>query len=106
MQNMPVFSFVATSRNDDHGGDVLQRTQTFICRLAEQCMRHQLRGELVLVEWNPPRSRVSLVDVLAWPAGSEWFCAKHIVVPAEIHAELSYGARLPLFQMIAKNVGI
>jgi hypothetical protein len=106
MPNTPVFSFVATSRNDDHGGDVLQRTQTFIHRLAEQCMRHQLHGELILVEWNPPRSRASLIDVLAWPAGSEWFCAKHVVIPAEFHAELRYAARLPLFQMIAKNVGI
>jgi hypothetical protein len=100
------FSFVATSRNDDHGGDVLQRTQTFINSLAEQCNRHQLDGELILVDWNPPSSRVSLADVLDWPAGSRWFRAIHIVVPAEIHNELQYSMRLPMFQMIAKNVGI
>ena len=73
MSQAPVFSFVATSRNDDHGGDVLRRTQSFLTRLAEQCNRHQVAAELVLVDWNPPRSRAPLADVLAWPAGSEWF---------------------------------
>src|SRR5438445_10597486 len=58
----PEFSFVATSRNDDHGGDVLRRTQSFIDRLAEQCERHQVPCELVLVDWNPPRSRSPLAD--------------------------------------------
>src|SRR5881398_690386 len=101
MSAMPLFSFVATSRNDDHGGDVLQRTQTFIRRLAEQCERHQLPGELILVEWNPPRSRAPLAEALAWPAGNRWFCTKVVVVPPAVHGELRYAARLPLFQMIA-----
>src|SRR5215472_13968824 len=106
MSEIPLFSFVATSRNDDHGGDVLRRTQSFIHRLAEQCERHQVPSELILVEWSPPRQRASLADVLAWPAGSKWFSATIIIVPQSVHREFRYSARLPLFQMIAKNVGI
>jgi hypothetical protein len=106
MSEMPSYSFVATSRNDDHGGDVLRRTQTFIDRLAEQCERHQVRCELVLVEWNPPSTRASLEDVLGWPAGSEWFSARVVTVPPALHRQFAYSKRLALFQMIAKNVGI
>lgn len=102
----PRFSFVATSRNDDHGGDVLRRTQSFLQRLAEQCERHQVSSELVLVDWNPPRARAPLADVLAWPAGSPWFSARVITVPEALHRQLKYSSRLAMFQMIAKNVGI
>jgi len=106
MPDTPVFSFVATSRNDDHGGDVLRRTQSFIRRLAEQALRHQVACELVLVDWNPPGGRAPLADVLAWPAGNEWFSARVITVPAALHRELAFSKRLAMFQMIAKNVGI
>src|SRR5487761_324836 len=106
MHDTPVFSFVATSRNDDHGGDVLRRTQSFIRRLAEQALRHEVACELVLVDWNPPQGRAPLADVLAWPAGSEWFSARVITVPVALHRELAFSKRLAMFQMIAKNVGI
>jgi len=106
MSEMPSYSFVATSRNDDHGGDVLRRTQSFIDRLAEQCERHQVRSELVMVEWNPPSARASLEDVLSWRAGSEWFSARLIIVPPALHRKLEYSDRLEMFQMLAKNVGI
>jgi hypothetical protein len=100
------FSFVATSRNDDHGGDVLRRTQSFVHRLAEQCTRHQVPSELVLVDWNPPHSRAPLAEVLGWPAGSAWFSARVVTVPSSLHYTLKYSKRLAMFQMIAKNVGI
>jgi hypothetical protein len=106
MTSRPRYSFVATSRNDDHGGDILRRTQSWVTRLAEQCERHEVPCELVLVDWNPPKSRAPLSDVLAWPRGSEWFSARVLVVPPKLHRELRYSGRLPMFQMIAKNVGI
>src|SRR5437764_4255907 len=105
MSPQPRYSFVATSRNDDHGGDILRRTQSWVTRLAQQCERHQVPGELLLVDWNPPQSRAPLADVLAWPAGSEWFTARVLVVPPRLHRELRYSSRLSMFQMIAKNVG-
>ena len=100
------FSFVATSRNDDHGGDALRRTQSFVNGLALQCERHGLRGELVLVDWNPPASRPPLADVLSWPEGTPWFTAKVVTVPHEVHLRLPNARALTIFQMIAKNVGL
>lgn len=102
----PLFSFVATSRNDDHGGDVLRRTQSFVNRLAEQANRHRVRCELILVEWNPPAPRAPLSHVLAWPEGTPWFTARVITASKGVHRSLRHSIPLQMFQMIAKNVGI
>ena len=101
----PFLSVVATARNDGHGGDLLYRMQVFANALAEQCARHHLSAELILVEWNPPADRPSLAEVIDLPA-AEKLPVRIVTVPNDIHARLEHSAELPLFQMIAKNVGI
>ncbi len=100
-----LLSVVATARSDDHGGNLLQRMQLFLDGLVEQCTRHRLPAELILVEWNPPQDRPPLSRVLAWPK-SKWCTTRIIKVPPSMHSRLEHSDRLPLFQMIAKNVGI
>ncbi|HEY4492188.1 MAG TPA: hypothetical protein VI958_09310, partial [Acidobacteriota bacterium] len=102
---MTYLSFVATSRNDNHGGNLLERMQAFVNGLSEQCSKHALEAELVLVEWNPPADKPRLAQAIHWPRAKS--CAIRIIeVPAEVHYKLKYSSELPLFQMIAKNVGI
>ncbi|HSS59916.1 MAG TPA: hypothetical protein VLK30_00480 [Candidatus Limnocylindrales bacterium] len=101
----PLLSVVATSRNDDHGGNLGARTQLFIDGLAEQAERFAFPIELLLVEWNPPADRPPLREALRWK-DSEHFQPEVITVPHKVHATLSNSERLPLYQMIAKNVGI
>jgi hypothetical protein len=96
---------VATSRNDDHGGNLLPRMQLFVDGLADQAERFDLPVELILVEWNPPADRRSLVEALRWPPATQ-FQPQVITVPREVHNSFPNAERLPLFQMIAKNVGI
>jgi hypothetical protein len=105
-EQQPYLSIVATTRNDDHGGDALARTQIFLDALAAQCERHGLDAELVLVEWNPPADRPGLRDALRWPEPGDHFEARIVEVPEAIHSRLENSDQLPLFQMIAKNVGI
>ena len=105
-EKRPYLSVVATTRNDDHGGDALARTQIFLDALAAQCERHALDAELVLVEWNPPADRPGLRDALRWPKPGDHFEARIVEVPESIHNRLENSDKLPLFQMIAKNVGI
>ena len=102
----PYLSIVATSRNDDHGGDLLRRMQIFVDGLLAQCHRHGLDAELVLVEWNPPADRPRLAAALRWPADVGPERVRIIEVPSERHRQLRHADALPLFQMIAKNVGI
>lgn len=102
----PYLSVVATARNDNHGGDLNRRMQIFVGALVAQCERHGVDAELVLVDWNPPANRVPLAEVLQWPDDSTRCCIRVVQVPHELHAKLDHSGRLPLFQMIAKNVGI
>ena len=98
-------SVVATSRNDDHGGQLTERMQWFVDGLAAQCERHGMRAELLLVEWNPPADRPSLSQALAWPRTS-WCDSRIVTVSAQVHAGFPNADKIRLYQMIAKNVGI
>ncbi len=102
----PYLSVIAASRNDDHGGDPLRRTQIFINCFARQCEKYRLPAELILVDWNPVAGRPGLAGVLRLPAGSTYCTARVITVPTRLHARVKYGEKLPFFQMIAKNAGI
>jgi hypothetical protein len=102
----PYLSIVAAARNDNHGGDLLRRMQIFINGVVEQCERFRIPAELILVEWNPPADKPRLADVLTWPAAPGWCAIRIIEVDAATHARYRGGERLPLYQMIAKNVGI
>jgi hypothetical protein len=106
MIEAPYLTLVATSRNDDHGGNTLYRTQIFVDSFLEQCERHQLRAELILVEWNPPADRASLAEIVSWGRQNTWVDCRVITVPRERHLLLRFARVLPLFQMIAKNAGI
>ena len=99
------FSFVVTSRNDDFGGGALERMNLFTNNLIELCDRHQLQSEIIVVEWNPPRGP-RLHDVLRPEKKSAYVTIRFIEVPPHLHESLPNSDKLPLFQMIAKNVGI
>ncbi len=102
----PYLSVVASSRNDDHGGDPLIRTQIFINCLAWQCEKERIPTELILVDWNPVKGRPGLSSVLSLPPETTYCKAYVVTVPTALHKRLKYSEQLPLFQMIAKNVGI
>jgi hypothetical protein len=103
---VPYLSVVAASRNDDHGGDPLIRTQIFISNFARQCEKYHLPAELIIIDWNPVPDRPGLAAVLTIPPETTYCQAKVITVPTELHNRLKYADKLSFFQMIAKNVGI
>lgn len=102
----PYLSVVAASRNDDHGGDPLIRTQIFVNNFARQCDKYRLLAELIIVDWNPVLGRPGLAAVLHLPPEVTYVRSRVITVPAMLHRRLKYAEQLPFFQMIAKNVGI
>jgi hypothetical protein len=102
----PTLSIVATSRNDDHGGNLLGRMELFVSGLSQQARRHRLDAELIVVEWNPPPDRPRLAQALSWPTEAGPCAVRIIEVPPELHRRYQHSEALPLFQMIAKNVGI
>jgi hypothetical protein len=100
----PYLSLVVTSRNDDD--QVLRRMQTFVNGLVSQARRYMLSCELIIVEWNYPPDRPRLLQALKWPLKPDWCTIRIIGVPPEIHNSFENSDVIPLFQMIAKNVGI
>jgi hypothetical protein len=102
----PYISVVATARNDDHGGNLLGRMQVFVDAWINQAKRHNLSSELIIVEWNPPAGRERLAKALRWPGDTGPCEVRIIEVAPEVHARYRRAAALPLYQMIAKNVGI
>ena len=105
-QEAPYLSVVTAARNDDHGGNLLGRTQVFVDAWINQAKRHNLSSELIIVEWNPPAGRERLAKALRWPDDTGPCEVRIIEVPHEVHARYRHAAALPLYQMIAKNVGI
>jgi len=102
----PYLSIVAASRNDDHGGNPLLRTQIFINNFARQCEKYRLPVELIIVDWNPVIGFPGLAAVLNLPPEANYCRGRVITVPTVLHQQLKYAEKLPFFQMIAKNVGI
>ena len=100
----PYLSVVATARNDDHGLNLLRRMQIFVTGLGAQAERFQVPIELVIVDWNPPAEKPLLADAIDWP-GTDWVESRVVEVPAELHRRYKHADSLPLYQMIAKNVG-
>lgn len=102
----PYLSIVVTARNDDHGGNLFQRMQIFVTGFIEQCRRHDLPAELVIVEWNPPDDRPPLPEALSFHKAPGPCRVRVIEVPNALHRRFAHSDNLPLFQMIAKNAGI
>lgn len=98
-------SFIVTSRNDDFGSKMLSRLSLCAENLLQLANRHKLHGELIIVEWNsPPGPKLS--DVLKLETASDIFAIRFIEAPSGAHERLRNSDVIPLFQMIAKNVGI
>lgn len=102
----PYLSIVVASRNDNHGGDMLKRMTIFVKGLIHQCNKYKLPCELIFVEWNPPSDKEYLKNVLPKITDNDFLSIRFIIVPPTLHQTLAYSDKLPLYQMIAKNVGI
>lgn len=101
----PYVSLVAVGHNGDYGGNFVERMQNFLDVLFELAARRRADLELILVEWNPPAGKPSLASVLRWPEPLP-FPVRFVEVPAEVHERLPNADTIPVFEFIAKNVGI
>jgi hypothetical protein len=80
--------------------------QVFVDAWINQAKRHNLSSELIVVEWNPPAGRDRLAQALRWPSDTGPCAVRIIEVPPEVHGRYRHAEALPLYQTIAKNVGI
>ncbi|NYZ17907.1 hypothetical protein HL658_35650 [Azospirillum sp. RWY-5-1] len=85
---------------------MLLRMTHFVHSLHDQANLFQLPIELILVEWNPPADRPLFSELDIWPGSDDYFTFRIITVDADHHARFPYSSRIPLFQYLAKNIGI
>jgi len=98
-------SVVMPGRNDGHGGDFLRRLRVSLDTIDKLAGRTDTTTEVILVEWNPPGDRPGLAEVLEPPTCEQ--CEIRILSVSEDHHErFPNSERTPLFQEIAKNVGV
>jgi len=99
-------SIVVTTRNDTHVERMEDRTQIFIDSILHLANKYQTKVELIIVDWNPPSNRLQISKAFTYPDKHEFVSINIIQVSNEIHNRYYWAESLPLYQMIAKNVGI
>jgi hypothetical protein len=104
--NHPYVSFVTMSRNDAYVPDQLTRQQASLDMLITQLEDYCLESEIIIVEWNPPRDRDYLKEVLRFPQGSTVVTVRIITVPPEYHVKYLHADKRPMHASVAINVGI
>lgn len=102
----PKISFVFPVHDPEYGGGLLARTQKHLDALIALANRYRLRAEILIVEWNPRPDRPPFRDSLRWRDNLGSVDLRFLEVPAEIHRGLPNADRLPIFEYIAKNVGL
>ena len=102
----PYLSVVIPSRNDDHGGGMRERMVASVHGLLDQARRHRLRGELVLVEWNPPADRPPLASLFDWSRGEEGFATRVVTVPPALHRRFPHADAVRVHVLAAWNAGV
>lgn len=98
-------SIVISGRNDNYGGNFLQRLHLFINCINTLSREYRLDTEIILVEWNPPNNRPSLSKVIKVKRNSN-LIIRIITVPNSIHRTYINNKKLPIFELIAKNAGV
>jgi len=101
-QNFLDFSFVVTTRNDNHGGNMHLKNQFFVNRWAYNIKKLDINCELIIVDWNSDKN---LRNKIIIPKLNKNQSIRIIEVPNRIHKTFKNYKKLNIFQMIAKNVG-
>jgi len=99
-------SIVVCTRNDNHGGNLVERTNSFLNGLAYKLEKHNLNVELIIVEWNKIAESPSIENSLDFSNIKNFADIKIISVSKKHHLNIANSEKINFFQMIAKNVGI
>ena len=105
----PYITMAITGRNDNHSGDVIQRTQNNLNNIASYADRYKIAVEVIIVEWNPEPERKPLANVLVLPntTSGQYISIRVITVPPPLHdVYVPPPIHLPVQQYAGKNVAV
>jgi len=99
-------SIIVATRNDNHGGNLIERTNTFLNSLALKLKKFDFRVELIIVEWNQIPENPPISQTLDFKNIKLYADVKIITIKKELHDAIANSDKIHFFQMIAKNAGI
>jgi glycosyltransferase involved in cell wall biosynthesis len=102
-------SIVVVGRNDNYGGNFIERLQTGINWNTRWLEYYKINSEIILVNWNPVAENPDLTEVMTFPKDRKYVRFRMITVPSAIHKDYidpSIRSTVPMFEFVAKNVGI
>ena len=102
----PYLSIVTCSRNDDHGEGMLKRMHITLVSLLDQLEKYKVESEIILVDYNPPKGKLLLKDVLVCSKEAKYCSLRTIIVPASIHRRCLDADKVPFNGPLAFNVGL
>lgn len=106
MSAEPYLSVVVATRDDNHGGDPQARLKAVLGVYMKQTEALQFPIEYIIVDWNSPKGSAGIYpQVNAWGYKSDYLKIRVIKVSGGVHRKLDE-AKIPFYQMIAKNAGI
>lgn len=98
------FSFVVTGRNDDYGGNMINRASTFVRVLYFLLDKYKIESEIIFVEYNPVPDKKYLFQELPKPK-TKYVSLRGIIVPSSFHDRVKKN-KIPLLEYYGKNIGI
>jgi len=101
-----MISIVQYSRNDDHGGNLLKRMQFSYYTNIYLLEKAQIKSEIIMVDYNTPKEKDNLYKLLPVSENLKFVTIRHIIVPPEIHQTFKDYNKLPMNNMVARNIGI
>jgi hypothetical protein len=104
MDTQPKISLVVAARNDDYGGNLINRINAFLKILIYFTNKYKTHFELVFVEYNPPSDKKYMYDELIIK-DNQYLSVRFIIVPHDFHTTLPDHQKVPLCEFIGKNIG-
>jgi len=101
-----MISIVQYSRNDNHGGNLLKRMQFSYYANIYLLEKAEVKSEIIIVDYNTPKEKDNLYKLLPINKNLNFVTIRHIIVPPNIHQTFKDHNKLPMNNMVARNVGI
>ena len=87
---IPYVTIIVCSRNDNYNGDAAARSNVAIQNTINQFERYEIESELILVDYNPPQDKPSLIDSLSIDFSANRFMSvRSLVVPPDVHQRMA-----------------
>jgi hypothetical protein len=101
-----MISIVQYSRNDNHGDNLLKRMKFSYYTNIYLLEKYKIKSEIIMVDYNTPTNKDNLYKLLPINQKLNYVNIRHIIVPPEIHSQFKESDKLPMNNMLARNIGI